>query len=435
MKKYIIILFLGLLGLSWYSAVSDAVNDPKELEAHLEKAEELENKGIYVDAVTEYEAALEYAPERTDIHLKLANVYYLSGNTRQFINICEERAEDDQDSSEPLDLLMEYYIDNNNYTDALQYLQEFCNKYPENETSRKWFLELEGSYEEMYCRYDIESDILNASMSVSADGLYGIADDQGKELIECMYLQSYPFSADGFALVQREDGSYIFIDADGQTRKVPDSEYEDFGMFESGRVQARKNGKYGYLNEDMEAIGSFDWDELTGFRNGVGAGRKGEEWFLLDDEEKIVSDEYYEDIIIDEAGFCSSQERIFVKKGGKYILVDTKGKAVGNLSFDLAKSFTDNGFAAVCNDGKWGFINSDGELIIDYAFEDADSFQNGFAAVCQDDLWGYIDEEGYMAIEPQFTEAGHFSSSGTAVVSERSQEEDVRKIIKLYVFE
>ena len=65
MKKYIIILFLGLLGLSWYSAVSDAVNDPKELEAHLEKAEELENKGIYVDAVNEYEAALEYAPDRT----------------------------------------------------------------------------------------------------------------------------------------------------------------------------------------------------------------------------------------------------------------------------------------------------------------------------------------------------------------------------------
>ena len=52
------LLFIAMLGLSWYTAVSEAVNNPKKVQEHLQKAAELEEKGIYVDAVTEYEQAL-----------------------------------------------------------------------------------------------------------------------------------------------------------------------------------------------------------------------------------------------------------------------------------------------------------------------------------------------------------------------------------------
>ena len=60
MKKYVILLLIVLLGLAWFSAASDMVNDPIKAKEHIEKAEELVEKEIYVDAVTEYESALEY---------------------------------------------------------------------------------------------------------------------------------------------------------------------------------------------------------------------------------------------------------------------------------------------------------------------------------------------------------------------------------------
>ena len=60
MKRNIILILVVLLGLSWYTAVSETINNPKKKEAHLEKADKLEKKGIYVDAVMEYEEALKY---------------------------------------------------------------------------------------------------------------------------------------------------------------------------------------------------------------------------------------------------------------------------------------------------------------------------------------------------------------------------------------
>ena len=60
-------MFAVLLGLSWYSAISDMVNRPKNAKAHIEKAAEFEEKEIYVDAALEYEQALEYFPDDADI--------------------------------------------------------------------------------------------------------------------------------------------------------------------------------------------------------------------------------------------------------------------------------------------------------------------------------------------------------------------------------
>ena len=87
------LLFIAMLGLSWYTAVSEAVNNPKKVQEHLQKAAELEEKGIYVDAVTEYEQALEYALEDSDIYIRMADAYRNGGDSRKFTSTCEKAAE------------------------------------------------------------------------------------------------------------------------------------------------------------------------------------------------------------------------------------------------------------------------------------------------------------------------------------------------------
>jgi hypothetical protein len=59
--------------------------------------------------------------------------------------------------------------------------------------------------------------------------------------------------------------------------------------------------------------------------------------------------------------------------------------------------------------GKNGFIDRDGKVVIEPTFEKAYPFSDGLAAVQQNDMWGFIDTTGRMVIEPKFAMVGLFS--------------------------
>lgn len=59
--------------------------------------------------------------------------------------------------------------------------------------------------------------------------------------------------------------------------------------------------------------------------------------------------------------------------------------------------------------GKFGYINSNGKLVVKYVYEGGEEFSGGFGAVKKNGLWGYIDEKGKEAIKPKYTNAGKFS--------------------------
>ena len=65
--------------------------------------------------------------------------------------------------------------------------------------------------------------------------------------------------------------------------------------------------------------------------------------------------------------------------------------------FDCVCEFNE-GFAAVQKDGKWGYINTKGEQIIECKFDDAYYFNEGFARVEKDGKWGYINTKGCSVI-------------------------------------
>ncbi len=424
-------MFAVLLGLSWYTAISDMVNRPKNAKAHIQKAAELEEKEIYVDAVTEYEQALEYDPDNIDTRIKLAKAYLNSGNSNKFTSVCEKTAEAYPEYAEALDILIEYYLENGYEEQAVKYLEAFVKNHPEHKKAKEWFANLKGSYTELYCHYEEMGDVVNGSMVVMKDGLYGLADARGQEMIACEYKEIYPFSEDGFALARKEDGAYIYIDKAGQTRKAPDGAFRELGMISSDRAVACKEGKYGYLDENMEPTGKFSWDALTGMEGSTGFGKKDEKWILVNQDGKAKGEKKYNDIIVDENGFCASQKCIFVKEKKEYYLMNPKEKKIGRQTFDDAKAFTENGYAAVCRDGKWGFVDTEGKLVIDCAYEDAESFCNGFAAVYIDGKWGYIDTEGNVIITPRFETATHFTKEGTAAVKIDEGGNEVWKLIQL----
>jgi hypothetical protein len=57
----------------------------------------------------------------------------------------------------------------------------------------------------------------------------------------------------------------------------------------------------------------------------------------------------------------------------------------------------------------WGFIDGNGDWVIEPRFQDAYRFHDGLARVELDGKWGYVNEKGVLVVPAQFSEAYDFS--------------------------
>ena len=70
---------------------------------------------------------------------------------------------------------------------------------------------------------------------------------------------------------------------------------------------------------------------------------------------------------------------------------------------DIKDVLSSNNLFVSKKDGKYGFIDKDGNVVVDYIYDEAQE-QNkyGFAAVKKDNLWGAIDREGKETVTPKY---------------------------------
>ena len=82
--------------------------------------------------------------------------------------------------------------------------------------------------------------------------------------------------------------------------------------------------------------------------------------------------------------------------------VDKAGKTELTLTgFTWAGSFSE-GLAPVVKDGKYGYIDKDGRVVIAPTYDTASDFTDGKAVVQLNDKYGVVDTEGRSVIAPQF---------------------------------
>jgi len=73
------------------------------------------------------------------------------------------------------------------------------------------------------------------------------------------------------------------------------------------------------------------------------------------------------------------------------------------------------GLAAIKRDGKWGFIDKTGKVVIAPQYDYVRQFSEGLAAVQKDGKFGVIDKTGKEVIASQYDNA-YFFSEGLAMV-------------------
>ena len=167
---------------------------------------------------------------------------------------------------------------------------------------------------------------------------------------------------------------------------------------------------------DFEAIAkAIEGSEyLENFSHGVARVKKDGQNFYIDLQGYIVEKPQVEE---------DSSELRCDHKDGKYGFKDSKGNVVIPHQFHFAHDFSD-GMAIVVNEiGEVGYINTKGELAIPYQYDtmaesDGNNFHEGLCAVVVDGSheWvSYIDKTGKLAFEGVFSYGGYFSEGLAAV--------------------
>jgi len=241
----------------------------------------------------------------------------------------------------------------------------------------------------------------SALFPVTKDGFkYGYMNINGKLVIDMQYSGAKRFS-DGLAPVKVEK-KWGFIDEKG--KMVIDPQFEAAEEFSEGFAAVMLNNKWGFIDTSGKMViePQFSVVAYPGFKDGASkvVMSGGESRYVLKNGSIIESDEarYKEGLI-------------YVKVNGKWGFMDENGKMVIEPQFDYASYFSE-GLAAVGTGNftpKWGFIDKTGKYVIEPQFTDAHFFLDGMAVAAKDEKYGFIDKEGNFVIEPQFKYAYHFS--------------------------
>lgn len=92
-----------------------------------------------------------------------------------------------------------------------------------------------------------------------------------------------------------------------------------------------------------------------------------------------------------------------VKQKGKWGFINKTGDFQIPCEYDLVYFSYEEGKIAVRKNKRWGYINTENVVIIDFIFDDALPFSEGLAPVKQGKMYGVIDVSGKMIIQPIYS--------------------------------
>lgn len=115
-------------------------------------------------------------------------------------------------------------------------------------------------------------------------------------------------------------------------------------------------------------------------------------------------------------------EHFFLDLNGNRIKKTGQGSFVHSSTFVNPNPLVDG--RRLYQDGKFGFLNSEGKTAIAPKYDNASDFSEGLAAVAIRNgaqlYWGFIDVDGKMVIEPKFSERPDDFHDGRAVVKKKN---------------
>lgn len=403
--------------VAWVVTVTSKTPAEKQLEL-IRQAQLMAGVGAYKPAVPLLEQAASYGSTHTskaEEELKKAYLALIdsSGFARRYTGLLEKQMSASDASPEIYMEAAKYYMSINATGEALTILKDGIEKTGNAEltafyeTSRYAYEMSRGVYEEVTAIYD-------GTIAVKQGGKWGIINKDGSVLIPCEYDKVSTFHQSR-AIVRKGDAIYA-VDRDNHRMAVPGSGVTDFRNLSDSRTALLTQDGWRRSTWDF-SLGSNVFEDIGMHAEGYAAVKSGGKWGVISVDGQWLIPAQYDDTIRDRLGRCCGQGAVFVREGELVYLFVNGTRVEG--AFQDARPFTSVGCAAVMQNGKWGFVDIEGNTVTDYIYDDARSFSGHLAAVKKNGLWGYAGLAGDIVIDAVFLDAGSFDGGTAPVLTEK----------------
>ena len=216
-----------------------------------------------------------------------------------------------------------------------------------------------------------------------------VVNNEGQTYLENKYTDIKDIN-DGIAIV-KQGNSYGLVSLTGE-EKVKIS-YQDLTYLFSNYYIAKKDNKYGIINTNNETIIDFNYTNLVyrktaDFIEGV---KTAEETDLINRDMQIKATG-----IVSEVNTEKGYLKVRVNNEYKYYNFKFEEKKAS----DILKS---NTLFLSKKDGKYGFVNKDNVVVVNYIYDDAtEQNEYGFSAVKKKWRMGSNRPKGNVIVEPKY---------------------------------
>lgn len=437
MKHIVAILMPGMFVLLCVLLVTESKSVTSEYESYIKQAEAEEKKGLYLNAIGYYQSALEVYDEDTRIKYQIVKDYKNMGNIEGWLEtvlLFIKNYPDGEDKKfliEAYTDVLDYYYGQQDYSNLVPLLLELrggsladSNK-GLNDKIEKYYDEVASVYTINKCEADSLSDFYNGYAKMSKNNkkdFYLVADD-GSFYSDKAYEDIYILdNVSGYALV-KEDGIYKVYTAGGYLKEIDQDGITDARYYNSSYIVGKKDGKFRMYNIDFTDAGFGGWDDFCLIAPGIASVTEGEVQRVLVGSKilECMDGDKWDKVIYPKRGVKENGSQIFTGSEGNYNLInidtDNMEYSIIAKGFEDADAFCTEEPAAVKRDGKWGFVSSSGNMVIEPVYEEAKSFSYGYAPVKVSGKWTLIDINGKEVLDAEFADMGSPAENGTVPVS------------------
>lgn len=252
----------------------------------------------------------------------------------------------------------------------------------------------------------------------TANGLkYGYINDKGDFIIKPMYDFAYDFQDNGLAIVQ-EKSLFGIIDPSGKYVVKP--RYGSIEQFSEGRAVVADNDVFKVIDEKGKELTTKPYSFIGRFKEGrattSATEQQGKELYgYLDRGGKEIVPPKYES-----AGDYNNGKAVVKVKDNQYALIGLNGQMLKNYNYAFVGDFGDGLLAFKQSDeGKFGYIDQNGTIVIPPKYTGAQPFSNGKAIVNISETfsngYGLIDKKGNYVIQPKYNDINMLDDNRIAV--------------------
>ncbi|MCX6253689.1 MAG: WG repeat-containing protein [Bacteroidia bacterium] len=166
----------------------------------------------------------------------------------------------------------------------------------------------------------------------------------------------------------------------------------------------KKDDKYGFVDVTGKVLVPIIYDDALSFSEGLAIVKKEDKYGFVDINGKEVTPFIYDEpeisimmkrirLIQIIPAFRFSELGAWVTKDGKYGFMDVNGKLLIPIIYDDANSFSEDR-AKVKKDNKYGYVDLNGNIMVPIIYDEGYDFSDGRAAVKKDNWWFFIDKNG-----------------------------------------